>query len=59
MLIVLGILALGVGVAAFYRATDAWLDPTRDLRAQLERLMEPPDKATSSSGPTCFGLHCR
>jgi hypothetical protein len=42
MLIVLGIVALWVGVALFYQATDAWLDPTRDLRAQLERLMEPP-----------------
>jgi hypothetical protein len=59
MLIVLGIVALGVGVAVFYRATDAWLDPTRDLRAQLERLMEPAAEATSTGGPTCFGVNCR
>lgn len=59
MLIVLGIVALGVGGAAFYRATDAWLDPTRDLRAQLGRLMESPAEATSTRGPTRFGLNCR
>jgi hypothetical protein len=42
MLIVLGIVALWIGVALFYQAIDALLDPTKDLRAQLERVMEPP-----------------